>query len=294
MKKLNKVYQVITDRILDQLQAGVVPWRKTWSGEGMGMPCNLKSKKEYTGINIMMLAMQGYTSKYWLTYKQCTELGGKIIKGQKSTPVIFWNVSDYKDKSGEDQKGFMLRYYNAFNVEQCEGLEDKIPTEKKVKKFNVIKKAEEVVKGYIGKPSIKNGGNKAYYMPSDDGIQMPPKKAFTSNVAYYSTLFHEMVHSTGAEKRLNREGITSGFNFGSHGYSKEELVAEFGATYLCSDAGIKDEDVFQNSASYIEGWSRALRSDPKLMIHASAQAQKAVNYIKGERESSRKDIKAKK
>lgn len=281
------VYEVITDRILTMLKQGVVPWRQPWSVQGVeGMPKNLVSKKEYRGVNIFLLGAQRYASPYWLTYKQCTDLGGQVRKGAQGTPVIFWKITDKKDKGaptgkgkGKGDKSFILRYYTVFNVGQCDGLEvPELPKSDKV--FNPIQECENLVKLYKTIPPVNHGGGRAFYSPDFDHIGMPEKESFHKSEEYYSTLFHELVHSTGHKDRLNREGITNPIQFASHNYSFEELVAECGAAFMCGRAGIENTTL-ENSAAYISHWVGKLRSEPKWIVDAASKAAKAVDYILG-------------
>lgn len=266
------VYEVITDRILTMLKDGVVPWRQPWVAASA--PKNLVSKKEYRGVNVLLLGTQNYTSPYWCTYKQCTEKGGQVRKGEKSTPVVFWKITDKKDNPKE--KSFILRYYNVFNVGQCDGLE--VPAEESRKVVEPIQACEDLVKLYKTIPKVEHGGSRAYYNPSFDYIGMPTMADFHSAEEYYSTFFHELVHSTGHKDRLDREGITNPIRFGSHDYSFEELVAECGAAFLCGRAGIVNRTL-DNSAAYIASWVSKLKSEPRWIVEASSKAAKAVDYI---------------
>lgn len=275
------VYEIINQRIIELLEKGTIPWRKPWNAEA-NMPKNLKSKKEYRGINIFLLNSMPYGSPYWLSFKQVKEKGGHIRKGEKSTPVIFWKWLDRKN--GEDSEEAdgngkipMLRYYSVFNVEQCEGF--KIPEPEDVQKvFNPIEKADEVIQTMPLLPDIRHGGNKASYRPSSDTVTLPPKHTFKSPEEYYSTCFHELTHATGHIKRLGRKSILETSYFGSHEYSKEELVAEMGAAFLCGYSSI-EQRTLGNSAAYIQGWLKVLKDDRRLLVHAAAQAQKAADYI---------------
>ncbi len=279
------VYEVVTERILAALEKGVVPWRMPWRKRGMdNTPKNLHSKKAYRGVNIFLLGAQGYASPYWLSYKQCAAKGGQVRKGEKSTPVIFWKVQDHKTKvtrSGSPEKQFILRYYNVFNVAQCDGLN--LPEEPKVAEeptFNPIEECEKIVRAYKTMPGMDHGGDRACYSPSFDRIHMPFRETFNTPEEYYSTLFHEMTHSTGHTDRLNREEIMRWTGFGSHNYSFEELVAECGAAFLCAQAGILDTTL-DNSAAYIDHWVAKLKREPKWIVDASGKAAKAADYILG-------------
>lgn len=272
------VYEVITDRILTMLKDGVVPWRQPWTAASA--PKNLVSKKEYRGVNVLLLGTQKYSSPFWCTYKQCTEKGGQVRKGEKSTPVVFWKITE--DKKDAKKKSFILRYYNVFNVGQCDGLE--VPAEESRKVVEPIQACEDLVKLYKTMPKVEHGGSRAYYNPSFDYIGMPVMADFKGAEEYYSTLFHELVHSTGHKDRLDREGITNPIRFGSHDYSFEELVAECGSAFLCGRAGIGNR-VIDNQAAYIASWVSKLRSEPRWIVEASSKAAKAVDYIAPPQES---------
>ncbi len=267
------VYEIVTDRILQMLKDGVVPWRQPWV---TSTPKNLVSKKPYRGVNIFLLGASRFASSWWVTYKQATAKGGQVRKGEKSTPVIFWKVLDSKKKPGE--KTFILRYYNAFNVTQCDNL--KYPEEAESTPFNPIQECEQIVSGYANAPSFDHNGSRACYAPAIDHISMPVRESFAKVEEYYSTLFHEMTHSTGAQKRLDRKGITDPIRFASHDYSFEELIAECGAAFLCSKAGIENRTL-ENSAAYIASWCKKLKDEPKWIVDAAASAAKASDHILG-------------
>ena len=274
-----KVYEIITDRILSSLEKGVVPWRMPWH---TSTPRNLVSKKPYRGVNVFLLSAQRFTSSYFVTYKQAAAKGGQVRKGEKSTPVIFWKVGDshkVDPKTGKPGKFFILRFYNVFNVTQCDGIV--APVEEGRTIHEPIAACERIVDGWAGKPPIEHGGNRACYSPSQDLISMPERGSFGKVEEYYSTLFHEMVHSTGHKDRLAREGITNPIKFASHNYSFEELVAECGASFLCGHAGIIDHTI-DNSAAYIANWASKLKSEPKWIIDAAAKAAKASDLILGD------------
>lgn len=277
-----KTYDVINSRIMELLEGGTVPWRKTWSA-GNNYPMNI-SGREYRGVNVFMLACQEYGSPYWMTFKQCQDKGGQVLKGEKSTPVIFWKWIDRRNADGavseEDKSGKvpLLRYYSVFNLDQVEGIVSPPTTELPANPFTPIEIAEQIITGMPLPPDIRYGGNKACYSPMLDYVKLPEPQAFESPEEYYSTAFHELIHSTGHASRVGRKGILEPSFFGSHEYSKEELVAEMGAAFLCGHAGIEQKTLV-NSAAYIQGWFKALKSDRTLLVHAAAQAQKASDYI---------------
>ncbi len=269
------IYAIVTDKIINLLESGVVPWRRPWSSTGMLR--NLVSKKPYRGANFFLLSASKYVSPFWLTMRQANELGGHIRKGEESTVVVFWKVDDAKqsteDLDGEETDGktrrrFLLRYYRVFNLEQCElprAVLDKLP-KIETHEHDPIEAAERIIAGMPNPPEIQYAGSKAFYSPITDRITLPPRERFTSAEEFYATAMHESVHSSGSEKRLAREGICEVAPFGSALYSKEELCAEMGAAFLCAEAGISNA-VIDNQAAYVAGWLKKLRDDRKLLIH---------------------------
>jgi antirestriction protein ArdC len=220
-----------------------------------------------------------YESPFWLTFRQALQLGGSVRKGEKSCPVVFWKQTTIADKeSGEPQKIPLLRYYHVFNVAQCDGL--KIGTEPVETPINGIIKPEEIVAHMPQRPVIKHGMTRAFYAPREDYVGLPVRERFERAEGYYATLFHELVHATGHETRLNRATLTEKAGFGSNPYCKEELIAEMGAAFLCGQAEIAERTI-DNSAAYLNGWLEQLRSDRTLIVHAAAQAQKAADFILG-------------
>lgn len=273
---MNKVYEIISKKIETELENGRIPWHKPWKG-GYKAPKNLITNKEYKGINSMLLGITEYSSSYWATFKQISSKGGKVRKGQKGTMVIFWKLWEKTTPEGEpDKKIPILRYYTVFNTDQCDNL--KVPVEEMPKDFSPITEAEAIVNNYKTKPEVKHVEQRAYYSPSLDYVNMPKKGTFDSPEAYYSTLFHELVHSTGHINRLNRPVLTKAVSFGPEDYSREELVAEFGSCFLCGETGI-EAPVIDNQARYIANWLRRIKSNRQWLVQASGQAQKAVNYI---------------
>lgn len=278
---IEKVYDVITNQIIDKLKQGTVPWHRPWTTDDM--PKNFISKKDYRGINTFLLLSMGYNSPYWLTFKQAKQKGGKIKKGEKGCPVVFWkwftidNNGEGAEEEIEGKKFPMVRYYTVFNIEQTEGIEY-LPPQKKEKAFKPIEQCESTVLKMQNRPTIQHKESRAYYKVMTDLINMPKKELFDNNVEYYSTLFHEMTHATGHKTRLKRNTLTDMCAFGTTNYSKEELIAEMGAAYLCAFHGIENKTI-NNSIAYINSWLKKLRNDKKLIVHAAAQAQKASDYI---------------
>lgn len=282
------VYALITERMIALLESGTVPWKKPWQGGESGAPRNLVSLRAYSGINAFMLTMAPYQSPFWLTFKQAKDLGGHVKKGEKGFPVIYWNKKEIEKKdakTGETEAGSIvfIRYYTVFNLEQTEGIEAPAPEGFAPLHFEPLEACEAIRTGYRGGPEIVYREQRAYYAPRLDKINMPKPETFLSVAEYYATLFHELTHSTGHESRLKREGIAEAHHFGDAVYSKEELIAEMGAAFLCAHAGIAPV-VLDNSAAYIAGWLKRLKSDKKLVIQAAAAAQKAANRILGDAE----------
>ncbi len=277
------VYQIITDRICEILERGdTPPWRKPWRG-GDHMPANLASKRPYRGVNVFLLHAAGYASPWWLSYKQAQERGGQVRRGEKGLPVVFWKPLAVKDKdTGKDKQVPLLRYYTVFNAEQIDGLN--LPVEAPAgDPVAPVEAAEAVAAGYKDGPAVTHGGVRAAYRPSADEVFMPPMSLFSDAPGYYGALFHELGHSTGHEKRLDRKGITAQAGYGSALYSQEELVAEMTAAFLLGHCSMDGGEI-ENAAAYIKGWLKALRDDRKLVVVAAAQAQKAADWILGRRE----------
>ncbi len=282
----DKVYQIITDRITELLEKGTVPWNKPWtSNQSNLLPRNFLSKKPYRGINTFLLHAMGYSSPFWLTFKQAQALKGNVRKGEKSTPIVFWKWLDTDEatSTGKTKKVPMLRYYSGFNLEQCEGIELPPVTEPApTRTHDPIASAEAIVAAMPNRPAIEIKGGQACYSPALDLVRMPAPETFCGEQEYYSTLFHELTHATGHQTRCNRKGIagTDGewSRFGTAPYAREELVAEMGAAFLSGHAGILNRTV-DNSAAYIQSWLGRLKEDCKLVVTAAAQAQKASDYI---------------
>jgi antirestriction protein ArdC len=256
------VYVIVTQKIIDLLEQGVVPWRRPWSGGAL--PRNLISRKPYRGINHFLLSASKYVQPYWLTIRQANELGGHVRKAEESTIIVFWKVEDRRGQAQDEsdaesdeqcRRRFVLRYYRVWNVEQCELPEcalEKLPRIETCE-HDPIEAVEQIVARMPDAPTLEHTGTKAFYSSVTDRVTMPPPSLFVSAEEYSATLLHELTHSTGHEKRLARESITEATPFGSAVYSKEELIAEMGGSYLCAEAGISGA-VIDNQAAYIAGW----------------------------------------
>lgn len=285
-----KPEEVVVKAILDELERGVIPWRRAWSTTP---PINAVSGKEYQGINHVVLSFAARTQDpRFLTYRQAKELGGHVRRGEHGYAVVFWKIleREVETEIGEEAKREikkvpLLRYYTVFSVSQCEGIaEDKIAPKASLSSGDPIEAAERIVAKMPNPPAIKAGGNSAMYSPSSDTVFVPSPSAFVSPHHYYATLFHELIHSTAAPSRLNRR-----LSQENDAYSLEELIAEIGAAMLCAKAGILDDRLIENSAAYIKSWSSYLLDRPREIIAAASSAEKAKRYILGEHDEAKKD-----
>ena len=302
MPKTNQdIYQEFTDKIVARLRAGdAPPWRKPWTTNHYGLgfaPMNPVSGTSYRGINVWWLLMEqadkGYGRGLWVTYRQAKQLGGHVRKGEKGTHVILWKPTKGREKenpkTGKKERSayLLMRTYTVFNVDQCEGIElpKKFRTElqKAPNKAQIDAEAQRVLDEYIEREAVgyTHTGSQAFYAPSMDHIQMPPRESFNGTAEYYSTAFHECGHSTGHTSRLNRESLTKVSMKGDHSYSREELVAEFCAAFLCGVTGVAMPESVENNTAYLKVWASKLEEDPKILIQAAAQAQKAADCVLG-------------
>jgi antirestriction protein ArdC len=274
------VYEMVTNRIIDLLEAGIVPWQKPWTDAGL--PMNLISKRHYRGINLWLLLSLNYERNLFLTWDQLKNIGGSVNQGEHGHIVLFWkHIKKQPEELGKDghpKTVPMLRYYKVFNIAQCRDvLKDKIEP-LVTQEHDTLLECEAIIHSMPDRPGMTHREQKAFYHIVDDYINMPKKKSFKSIEAYYSVIFHELVHSTCSEKRLGRKSITEMNEFGSEPYSIEELIAELGSAYLCSFTGILDKGI-QNSAAYINGWLDKLKNDKRFIVQASGHAQRAVDCI---------------
>ena len=285
------IYKIVTERIIASLRDGIIPWEKPWQAlhfSGSPFPRNFRTGKPYRGVNVFLLWASPYSYPFWLTFKQAKELNGSVRKGEKGRQIVFYKQlrdprknANARDEEKE-QAPFVLCYYTVFNVEQCDGLtlpEIEEPTAKGETRTD--ENCESIVTGWANRPALhltSETDHGAYYRPGTDSVHMPARSRFVDAPHYYSTLFHELVHSTGHERRLNR---AFGAHFGDELYSKEELVAEMGAAYLCTIAGIANEHTDRNTTAYIQSWITRLEEDDRLIVQAAANAQKAVDLIVG-------------
>ena len=271
------IYTIVTNRIIEHLEKGVIPWRQTWTNAGL--PKNLITGKNYRGINVWLLNSLGCSQNYFLSFKQVNDLGGSVKKGEKAQEVVFWKWMERKNKeTGEKEKVPLLRYYKVFNIDQCSDIPiEKLPPVVE-RNNNPLETCEEIISEMPKRPDIRYKEHRAYYNRMHDFVNMPKIETFENSEEYYSTLFHELVHSTGHNERLNRKELLESKGMRSKDYAAEELTAEMGATYLKSCAGIPIEQL-ENNAAYIQGWLERLKNDKRFIVHASVQAQKATDYI---------------
>ena len=272
------VYEIVTERIVGEMEKGIIPWHKPWKGGASKF--NRVSKKGYSWLNSMMLP---YAGEY-ASLKQWNDLGGSIKAGEHGFIVCYWNWLDRPtgavDVNGDPIMKHIpfLKYYRVWHISQVDGV-DPLP-EDKLNDIVEVESAEDIKNTYFDREACRlfvECQDEAYYRPSDDTVHVPLPGQFGSGEEYYATLFHEMTHSTGHKSRLDR--LTDIAAFGSLTYSKEELVAEMGSAMLSSVAGLDIEKTIKNSVAYLQGWLSALKNDPKMIVSAAGKAEKAVEYI---------------
>lgn len=278
------VYQMVTDRILGQLDQGIIPWRKPWHLDGTNAPRNATTNRPYRGVNLWLLPSE-YSDQRYVTYRQAQALGGNVRKGEHGHMVVFWKMLDREDEDdNEDTRRKvvpLLRYYTVFNVAQCDGLNlpaIETPVGAELEPDNT---AEAIIANMPNRPEIiLEPRDQAFYMPATDSITMSPRYCFETNAEFYATLFHELTHSTGHPSRLDRHAQDVP-NRAHHKAerSREELTAEFGSAYLCAVAGVANESSETNSAAYIQSWRSAIAGDNRMVVVAAGAAQKAADYI---------------
>lgn len=290
----NNVYQMVTDRICEMLNEGIIPWQQPWHfntlSDGEDCAISYTTRRAYSVLNQWLLGEPGE----YLTFNQIQERKGRIKKGEKARMVVFFKQSQYKEKDPETGEEVLksyplLRYYNVWHINQTEGIESKVKTgEQEVKTLDPITEAEAAILGYLTREADLKFFNdkpsgKAYYSPAEDKVVVPMLGQYDIAAEYYSTTFHELVHSTMKESRCNRVADNKRSFFGNSEYSREELVAEMGAAMLCSNSGIDSAKAFRNSVAYIQGWLKELKNDPKMIVWAAGRAEKAARYILGEK-----------
>lgn len=299
--KQNDIYQAVTDKLIALLESHEASeWTKPWIAlDADNSPAkNATSGKLYRGVNQFLLGMQlsnkGYLKNQWLTFRQAKEKGAKVKKGEKSSPIVFSKpayVNEDKkfipfDKIGELNKEqqaaqglkkiFMLKLYRVFNVAQTEGLDPsfyEIKPQEPLQEFEKDERAENLIKSTNAEIEVKES-NRAFYNPMQDKITLPLREQFRGTQPFYATALHELGHWTGHPTRLNRDLKGS---FGDASYAKEELIAEISSAFCCASLGFSK--TITNNAAYLKNWLGVLKKDNRAIIRASAQAQKAADYI---------------
>jgi antirestriction protein ArdC len=265
------IYQTITDKIIAALEAGTAPWVKPWAS--LGAPRNAITKREYSGINTVLLAMTEFSSNQWLTYNQARDAGGNVRKGEKGTTVVFFKPLTIKDKeqTEKDKVIPLLRSFTVFNTQQIEGLPEKFTQAitPQISEFEDNEAAESM----LAQAEIKYGSNRACFIPSLNVIHLPNKTEFKSIPDFYATALHELTHWTGHTSRLARD--FSG-RFGDASYAFEELVAELGAAFLCAHSGVDGQ---LQHGSYIASWLKVLKNDKKAIFTAAAAARRSSEFL---------------
>lgn len=275
---MNDVYQIVTDRILSELEKGVIPWKKPWKDGGA---YNLISGRQYSYLNQLLLGKEGP----YVTFNQVSALGGKIRRGEKAHTVVFWKIQEEKMEELENEeqevkkKPPILKRYSVFHISQTEGIEVKEPE----LKAKTNKTAQEVFDAYIKREGIllNLNADQAFYSPATDSIHLPRFESFENESSFWCTAFHEAGHSTGNHKRLNREAINR-VSFGSRSYSYEELIAEMTASFIGNRLDFLSDCEIQNSASYIDSWLGVLKHEKKMVVYAASKAEKAAKFILNE------------
>ena len=262
----------ITAHILKMLDEGAAPWRQPWVNRA---PRSYRGHV-YRGINALMLGLANYPDPRWITFNQALSLGGHVRKGEKGMPAIFWRWIDKEDAEGNVSHVAFARGYTVFNVTQCDGL-DLPALPDPGTDVATDEQAEALIAGFKDAPEVTFGGNQAFYRPAVDRITLPPRDSFTSMEGYYSTLFHELAHSTGHESRLDR---FTDETFTGHERGREELIAEFASSFLCAAAGLAPSAIEQNAA-YIAHWKQAIEADERLVVTAAAAGQRAADHVMG-------------
>lgn len=284
--KNTDIYQAITDKILAAMEQGVLPWRRPFNCSVSPVPVNLTTGRPYRGINLFLLNLAAWQLEYpknvWLTFNQARKLGGHIKKGEASQLVVFWKshtiIEEAKNQEPVEKIVRVARTYHVFNVGQCEG----ISKTNHLAQAAPLGSAAEIYAAYPEtKPEVLVG-TKALYLPTRDQVRIPDIAHFETPAGYYATLFHELIHSTGHQIRLDREGITQVGSTGEIGYAREELVAEMGAAFLCALTEIQTPELTGNSAAYLQSWLEVFKQDKTMIVKAASQAQRAVDYILGE------------
>jgi len=283
---MRNAYQEVTDRIIAMLEAGTPPWRKQWTdgAPAASLARPLRSNgMPYAGANVLNLwaaaQMRGFRSRYWMTFKTALELNAHVRKGARGEFAFYVGKKTLEATDTTDEKTIsFLKTYFVFNADEIDGLPPHYYAETAPAPAPVVGRLEAVDNfvSHLGVP-IAHGGNRAFYSPSADRVQMPTFEQFEEPAAYYSTLLHEMTHATGHTSRCDRMDKW-GKRFGDSGYAAEELVAELGAAFLCSDLGISNEPR-EDHASYLAGWISVLKADNRAIFTAAGAAEKACSWM---------------
>ena len=270
------IYAEITNRLIKEMEKGIIPWKCPWQAAGKAI--SHTTGKPYSLLNQMLLGKAGE----YLTFNQVHQEHGYVKKGERAKMVVFWKWLEKEDEeTGEIKQVPYLRYYNVFHISQCEGIKAKYEAGS-ANPAEADETAETIISDYVKREglTLKNEeGDRAYYQPSTDTIVLPLLKQFSDTSEYYSTAYHELIHSTGHINRLARIDNTA--FYGSEAYSKEELIAEIGSAALVHHSGLETPSSFTNSAAYIQGWLQALKNDKRFIVSAASKADKAVDYILG-------------
>jgi len=276
-----EIYAKVTSSLIDMMRQGVAPWSKPWI---MHPAQNGSTGKAYRGINRLSLGMamevNGWSDPRFVTFKQCKDMGGRIVKDSTGHAVVYNKQVEKKDKETGEVTGtyWLLRYSTVFNVAQTEGIDwEPLDAAPDFTFDDEHDDAQHLADSWLTAEGIDfaHGGDRAYYSPSRDAIQMPARESFVTPEHYFQTLFHEIVHSSGHEKRQDRIDSTT---FGSDEYAKEELVAEIGAAMLYATVGL-DRDLMEHSAAYLKSWADRLEDDPGILATAANAAERAADYI---------------
>jgi antirestriction protein ArdC len=297
------VTEIVTRQIIEALEAGVAPWHQPWTNLAGGFPTRMSTGTPYQGINVFILATiawrNGYRSAWWGTRAQIEKAGGSIRDEENRNAALVVLYKDRRSEKEDDQdddkdpqerrRPPIMRFYRVWNAEQCDGLPAKYHAAALAEgTFAEHQPAELVVKAYLAREphlTVRHGGNRAYWDPRTDRMGLPEPGQFDSPALYYSTKFHEMIHSTGDKDRLNR--ATDEYATSLHVRGDEELTAEMGAAILATITGL--QGWFNDSASYIAGWLEDIKGDPGMVIRAAAKAHAAVEYVLGTRHQDEAD-----
>lgn len=287
-KKCKSVYQIVTDRVLEEMKKGVIPWQRPWHGI-MDGAVSYETLRPYSFLNQLLLGKPGE----WLTWNYIHQHGGSVKKGAKSGLITFWKTyvaGRDEDETAEEEKDgkapekrWVLRYYRAYHIEDVVGIESKLAKIAKAdRQVEPIDAADKVVQGYIGRNRPLRleveACNRACYSPSRDVVTVPLLEQFDLPEQFYGTLFHELGHSTGHPSRLNRNDGMKG-HFGDSDYAKEELVAELTSAMVCDHLELDCEKAFKNTVAYLQNWMQALENDERLIVFAASRAEAAAKYI---------------